>query len=117
MGKRYTKEERCEALKLADEIGATAAARRLGINVDTLYGWRGREKERAAAVEAAVGGRSEEELVAENEALRQELRQARQIASRTRSSSYTSTPPLTSSPACVFWPPTRRSPPIPLPTS
>lgn len=78
MGKRYTREERREALKLAEEIGAAAAARRLGINVDTLYGWRGREKERAAAVEAAVGGRSEEELAAEIEELRKQLQQARQ---------------------------------------
>ena len=78
MGKRYTKEERREALKLAEEIGAAAAARRLGINVDTLYGWRSREKERSAAVEAAVGGRSEAELVAENEELREQLNQARQ---------------------------------------
>lgn len=78
MGKRYTKEERQEALKLAEEIGAAAAARRLGINVDTLYGWRGRAKERAATVEAVVGGRSEGELVAEIEALRKQLRQARQ---------------------------------------
>lgn len=52
MGKRYTKEERREALKLAEEIGAAAAARRLGINVDTLYGWRSREKERSVAAEA-----------------------------------------------------------------
>ena len=78
MGKRYTKEERREALKQAEEIGAAAAARRLGINVDTLYGWRSREKERSAAVEAAVGGRSEAELVAENEELREQLNQARQ---------------------------------------
>ena len=78
MGKRYTKEERQEALKLAEEIGAAAAARRLGINVDTLYGWRVREKERAAALKAAVGGRSEEELAAEVEALRKQLRQAQQ---------------------------------------
>lgn len=78
MGKRYTKEERQEALKLAEEIGAAAAARRLGINVDTLYCWRGREKERAAALKTAVGGRSEEELTAENEALRKQLRQAQQ---------------------------------------
>lgn len=48
MGKRHTKEEHQETLKLAEEIDAAAAARRLGINVDTLYGWRGREKERAA---------------------------------------------------------------------
>ena len=78
MGKRYTKEERLPALKLAEEIGAAAAARRLGINVDTLYGWRGREKERSAAVKTAVGGRSEAELVAEIAHLRSELQQARQ---------------------------------------
>lgn len=78
MGKRYTKEERREALKQAEEIGAAAAARRLGINVDTLYGWRSREKERSVAVEAAVGGRSEAELVAKNEELREQLNQARQ---------------------------------------
>ena len=87
MGKRYTSEERREALKLADEIGPAAAARRLGINTDTLYGWRSREKERTAALEAAVGGRSEAELLAEIKALREQLVQARQDvwkSSRTR---------------------------------
>lgn len=78
MGKRYTSEERREALKLADEIGPAAAARRLGINTDTLYGWRSREKERTAALEAAVGGRSEAELLAEIKALWEQLKQARQ---------------------------------------
>lgn len=78
MGKRYTNEERQEALKLADEIGPAAAARRLGINTDTLYGWRSREKERTAALEAAVGGRSEAELLAEIKALWEQLKQARQ---------------------------------------
>ena len=78
MGKRYRKEERQEALKLAEEIGPAAAARRLGINADTLYGWRGREKERSAELEAAVGGRSEAELLAENKALQEQLKQARQ---------------------------------------
>lgn len=42
MAKKYSLTERQEALKLADEIGAAAAARRLGMNVDTLYGWRNR---------------------------------------------------------------------------
>ena len=78
MGKWYTKEERREALKLAEEIGPAAAARRLGINVDTLYGWWGREKERAAALGAAVGGRSEAELLAEIKALEEQLKQAQQ---------------------------------------
>ena len=78
MGKRYTAEDRAQALKLADEIGGAAAARRFGINEDTLYGWRGRERKRAAAVEAAVGGRSEAELLEEVKQLRAQLQQARQ---------------------------------------
>ena len=76
MGKRYTAEERAQALKLAEEIGGAAAARRLGINEDTLYGWRGRERKRAAALERAVGGRSEAEMMAENARLRAQLQQA-----------------------------------------
>ena len=48
MGKRYTSEERAQALKLAEEIGGAAAARRLGIHEDPLYGWRGRERKRTA---------------------------------------------------------------------
>ena len=51
MARKYSKEERQEALKLAEEIGAAAAARRLGINEDTLYGWRGRQKKRQARLE------------------------------------------------------------------
>lgn len=78
MGRRYTEEERREALKLADEIGGAAAARRLGIKEDTLYGWRGRQKERQAAQAAAIAGRSEAELLAENERLRAQLKQAQQ---------------------------------------
>ena len=47
---------------------------RLGINVDTLYGWRGREKERVAALESTVGGRIEAELAAENKTLWERLK-------------------------------------------
>ena len=78
MGRRYTEEERREALKLADEIGGAAAARRLGIKEDTLYGWRGREKQKQADLEKAIGGRSEADLLAENERLRAQLRQVQQ---------------------------------------
>lgn len=78
MGRRYTEEERREALKLADEIGGAATARRLGIKEDTLYGWRGREKQKQADLEKAIGGRSEADLLAENERLRAQLRQAQQ---------------------------------------
>lgn len=78
MGKKYTPEERQEALKLADEIGAAAAARRLGINEDTLYGWRGRQKKKQKKLEDELGGRSETELLAEITQLRQQLRQSQQ---------------------------------------
>ncbi len=78
MGKKYSQEERREALKLADEIGTAAAARRLGINEDTLYCWRGRRKKKQAQVEQQLAGRSETELLAEVAQLRAALRQSQQ---------------------------------------
>ena len=78
MGRRYTEEERREALKLAEEIGGAAAARRLGIKDDTLYGWRSRQKEQQAALEEAIAGRSEAYLLAENARLQAQLKQAQQ---------------------------------------
>lgn len=45
MGQRqYTAEYRANAVKLASEIGASAAARELRIPVDTLYTWTSRAK-------------------------------------------------------------------------
>ncbi len=65
MEKEYSQEERQEALKLADENGTAAAARRMGINEDTLYSWRSRRKKKQAQVEQKLAGRSEAELLAE----------------------------------------------------
>ena len=78
MGNLYSQEKREEALKLADEIGTAAAVRRLGINVDTLYGWRGRRKKKQDRLEQELAGRSEADLMAENAQLRAALRQAQQ---------------------------------------
>ena len=78
MGRRYTEDERREALKLAEEIGRAAAARRLGIKEDTLYGWRSRQKEQQAALKEAIAGRSEADLLAENARLQAQLKQAQQ---------------------------------------
>ncbi len=44
MFNKYTREEREEALKPAAETGAAAAARRLDIRPDTIYGWKRRAK-------------------------------------------------------------------------
>lgn len=78
MAKKYSPTERQEALKLAEEIGAAAAARRLGINVDTLYGWRNRTKKREAKIEQELDGRSEAELLSEIQQLKEELKKSRQ---------------------------------------
>jgi transposase len=78
MAKIYTKEERMEALKLAEEIGAAAAAQRLGINENTIYGWRTRAKKQKMVFDSTGRQMSEEEIRAENDRLRKELKQARE---------------------------------------
>ena len=45
MSNTYTEEDRKQALKLSEEIGATAASQRLGISIKTLYGWRRKSKQ------------------------------------------------------------------------
>lgn len=78
MAKKYSNEDREEALKLAEEIGVAAAARRLGMNEDTLYGWRNRRKKRTETLKQEVAGRNEEELIAEITRLRTALKQSQQ---------------------------------------
>lgn len=78
MGKRYTLEERQEALKLAAEIGNKAAAERLDINLDTLYTWISKDKKRRGKLRAVVQEKGPEGLAAENDALRKALREKEQ---------------------------------------
>jgi transposase len=78
MAKKYTQEEREEAVKLAEEIGVAAAAKRLGINEDTMYGWRGRAKQRRIITNEAGSPLTLDEAKAENTRLRKELRQSQQ---------------------------------------
>lgn len=78
MAKKYSNEDRLEALKLAEEIGVAAAARRPGINEDTLYGWRNRRKQRTETLKQEVAGRNEEELITEITRLRTALKQSQQ---------------------------------------
>ena len=78
MAKKYTAEERREALKLASEIGNRQAAERLGINVDTLYTWVSKAKRRDAYVSEVMAEQGPEGLVSENTRLKQELRQSKE---------------------------------------
>ena len=71
MAKKYSPEERAEAVKLAAEIGTVPAAKRLGINEDTLYGWIGRAKKQAQAKPEET--QSADELRRENARLKKEL--------------------------------------------
>lgn len=68
MEKNYSKEEREEALKLAEEIGVTAASRQLGINANSISNWKNRKPKPTAA-----DGLNEAELRSENMRLRKEL--------------------------------------------
>jgi transposase len=78
MANKYSAEERAEALKLADEIGATTAAQRLGIKADTIYGWRGRAKKKGIILNQAGQPMSEDELRVENARLTKELKEAKE---------------------------------------
>lgn len=72
MKKQYSEQERNEAMKLAQEIGTASAARRLGINVDTLYTWQNKEKKRAMIETTAPSGT---ELTKEVTQLRRKLKE------------------------------------------
>ena len=59
MGQRkYEKEYKAEAVKLAKEIGAGQAAKELGVPVDTLYGWQ--KAVREGRLDAGPGSRTPE---------------------------------------------------------
>ncbi len=50
----YSDEYRTEALKLADSIGVTAAAAKLGIQTSQIYSWRANPGLRSHAVNPNV---------------------------------------------------------------
>ncbi len=54
--RKYEKEYKIQAVKLAKEIGAGKAAKELGIPVDTLYGWQ--KAVREGRLDAGPGSRT-----------------------------------------------------------
>ena len=80
--KKYDKEYKMQAVKLGREIGFSKAARELGINTDTLYGWNKAAKE--ARLDMGVGTQTPDSamsLTEEIQALRQQNRAlAKEIA-------------------------------------
>lgn len=75
MGKKYTQEERMEALKLASEIGNHSAAERLGINIDTMYTWQSKARAQNRKREEIITAKTPEEYAAETERLKAALKE------------------------------------------
>lgn len=80
--KTYDKEYKIQAVKLGREIGFAKAARELGINTDTLYGWN--KAAREARLDLGLGTQSPDSamnLTQEIQKLRQQNRDlAKEIA-------------------------------------
>ncbi len=76
--KRYTKEFKLEALRLADqsEKPVTAVARELGLRVNQIYKWK--QQLESNGSEAFPGKGRQAGLEAENARLRQELERSRE---------------------------------------
>ena len=70
--KVYDKEFKIQAVKLRREIGFSKAAKELGVNTDTLYGWNKRAKD--ARLDLGPGNQTPDTALS----LTQEVRQLRQ---------------------------------------
>jgi len=63
----HSDEFRAEALRLADQVGAAAAARQLSLHASQIYQWRAKANHQATVT------KRESDLAAENARLRREL--------------------------------------------
>lgn len=78
--RRYTDEFKLDAVKLAEAVGGTEAARRLGIPDSSLFNWVRLDRTGKLSVRASGSGsakRVPSELEAENARLRRELASAK----------------------------------------
>ena len=80
---QYTDEYRAEALKLAERVGVSAAARELGLHGSQIYGWRGKARQDGAESE------SHKRLLEENAKLKRQLAdQQEEMAILKKASAY-----------------------------
>ena len=81
--KQYTPEFRDEALKLAERIDVTAAARELSLYESQLYNWRSKQQQQMTSSER------ENELAAENARLKRQLaEQAEELVILQKAATY-----------------------------
>ena len=69
---RHAEEFKAEALKLAETVGVSVAARQLGLQASQLYGWRSK------AELLKSRGQIDQEMARENARLRRELAEKEQ---------------------------------------
>lgn len=81
--KRHSEDYKAEALRLADKVGVTAAARQLGLHDSQLYGWRSKSKQRLNVDE------HQQQLETENVRLKRQLaEQAEELAILKKAAAY-----------------------------
>lgn len=81
--KQHTPEFRNEAMKLAERIGVSAAARELSLYESQLYAWRSKQQQQLTSSER------ESELATENTRLKRQLaEQAEELAILQKATTY-----------------------------
>ena len=80
--RKYEKEYKVQAVKLAKEIGAGEAAQELGIPVDTLYGWQ--KAVREGRLDAGPGSHAPETAMGLAEELAVLRRQVKELEKANR---------------------------------
>ena len=63
MGQKYGAEYKADVLKLADEIGVSAACEHLGLSTKTMYNWRREERLKKGEVRGVQPGETSEQAV------------------------------------------------------
>lgn len=76
--KVYDKEFKIQAVKLGREIGFSKAAKELGVNIDTLYGWNKRAKD--ARLDLGAGNHTPDTAMSLTEEVQKLRQQNRDLA-------------------------------------
>ena len=63
IGRKYTEEYKADVLKLAEEIGVSAACEQLGLSPKNVYNWRREERLKKGEVQGMQPGETPEQAV------------------------------------------------------